>query len=234
MQERVMLPLVMLVVVVHMLGAGSGDYKTDVERIDYSNDTATASVRGPQVFGLYSRAATGNVSFGYFAGGVGIPPGERSSVDRIDYSNDSATSVAKGPLNTARMLVSATGNQDFGYVGGGSLQQTNAPKSTVDRIDYSNDTATASPKGPLSVVRRETGATGNASFGYFGGGYNAVPGSNNWLSTIDRIDYSNDTATASPKRTIKFELEDLGVQQVIVLLVILVVVKEIIMKIYQH
>ena len=181
------------------VGGGSGDYKTDVERIDYSNDTATASVRGPQVFGLYSRAATGNVSFGYFAGGVGIPPGERSSVDRIDYSNDSATSVAKGPLNTARMLVSATGNQDFGYVGGGSPQQTNAPKSTVDRIDYSNDTATASPKGPLSVVRRETGATGNASFGYFGGGYNAVPGSNNWLSTIDRIDYSNDTATASPK-----------------------------------
>ena len=181
------------------VGGGSGEYRTDVERIDYSNDTATASVRGPLVFGFYLRAATGNASFGYFAGGVGIPPGERSSVDRIDYSNDSATSVEKGPLNTARMQVAATGNQDFGYVGGGSPQQTNAPVSTVDRIDYSNDTATASPKGPFSVVRRETGATGNASFGYFGGGYNTVPGGNNWLSSIERIDYSNDTATASPK-----------------------------------
>ena len=30
---------------------------------------------------------------------------------------------------------------------------TPAVISTVDRIDYSNDTATASPKGPLSVAR---------------------------------------------------------------------------------
>ena len=34
-----------------------------------------------------------------------------------------------------------------GYFGGGDT------KSVVDRIDYSNDTATASPKGPLSVNR---------------------------------------------------------------------------------
>ena len=39
----------------------------------------------------------------------------------------------------------------------------------------------------------ELAATGNASFGYFGGG---DPGA---ISRIDRIDYSNDTATASPK-----------------------------------
>ena len=40
----------------------------------------------------------------------------------------------------------------------------------VDRIDYSNDTATAAVKGPLSAARRYMGATGNADFGYFGGG----------------------------------------------------------------
>ena len=45
-----------------------------------------------------------------------------------------------------------------------------AAASSVDRIDYSNDTATASAKGPLSVARSALGATGNASFGYFGGG----------------------------------------------------------------
>ena len=38
----------------------------------------------------------------------------------------------------------ATGNQDFGYFGGG------ASLSTIDRVDYSNDTANASPKGPLT------------------------------------------------------------------------------------
>ncbi len=75
---------------------------------------------------------------------------------------------------------------ETGYFGGGGTV------STVDRIDYSNDTATASPKGPLSLARRGLGATGSASFGYFGGG--GVPA---LVSTVDRIDYSNDTATAS-------------------------------------
>ena len=42
---------------------------------------------------------------------------------------------------------------NFGYFGGG------APFSTVDRIDYANDTATASVRGPLSVVRSSLSAT---------------------------------------------------------------------------
>ena len=42
--------------------------------------------------------------------------------------------------------------------------------SVVDRIDYGNDTATASPKGPLNVTDvYEAGmqtATGNADYSY--------------------------------------------------------------------
>ena len=41
----------------------------------------------------------------------------------------------------------------------------------VDRIDYSNDTATASPKGNLSVARGYVASTGNNDFGYTGGEY---------------------------------------------------------------
>ena len=78
----------------------------------------------------------------------------------------------------------------FGYFGGGG---PSPKRSTVDRIDYSNDTATAAAKGPLTISRYFPGATGNASFGYFGGGN---PSS---VSTVERIDYSNDTATAPPK-----------------------------------
>jgi len=82
----------------------------------------------------------------------------------------------------------------FGYFGGGVLgSPTYASISTVDRVDYSNDTATAAPKGLLSVARSSLTATGNASFGYFAGG---TPGDK---STVDRIDYSNDTATAVAK-----------------------------------
>ena len=53
----------------------------------------------------------------------------------------------------------------FGYFGGGYFLLL---KSTVDRIDYSNDTATATAKGPLSQVRYSgTGATGNSKFWIF-------------------------------------------------------------------
>ena len=48
----------------------------------------------------------------------------------------------------------------------------------------------------MSVARGQFAATGNADFGYFGAGYDDNP---NRVSTVDRIDYSNDTATASPK-----------------------------------
>ena len=88
-----------------------------VDRIDYSNDTATASPKGPLSLARYGLAATGNTSFGYFGGGA--PGTGKTSVDRIDYSNDTATAVAKGPLSAARRSMAATGNQSFGYFGGG-------------------------------------------------------------------------------------------------------------------
>ena len=42
--------------------------------------------------------------------------------------------------------------------------------STINRIDYSNDTATAVAKGPLSAGKNGAAGQGNADFGYFGGG----------------------------------------------------------------
>ena len=49
---------------------------------------------------------------------------------------------------------------DFGYFGGGF-----STSSTVNRIDYSNDTPTASVRGPLSVTRYGMGATSAAANG---------------------------------------------------------------------
>ena len=167
-----------------------------VQRINYANDTATAVTVGPLSNENYGGAgATGTANFGYFGGGYVAGPTLYTTVNRIDYSNDTATAAVKGPLSAARSYVSATGNKSFGYFGGGHWPGL----STVDRIDYSNDTATASPKGPLSIARQGTASTGNADFGYFGGGMGStVPGSN-ISSRVDRIDYSNDTATAAVK-----------------------------------
>ena len=54
--------------------------------------------------------------------------------------------------------MTATGNASFGYFGGGYPN-----KSSVDRIDYSNDTATASAKGPLSLGRHALAASSAAA-----------------------------------------------------------------------
>ena len=137
---------------------GGGQPSTStVDRIDYSNDTATASPKGPLSAAKRYLAATGNSSFGYFGGGTSPA---RSTVDRIDYSNDTATASPKGPLSAARAYLAATGNSSFGYFGGGV-----PTVSTVDRIDYSNDTATASVRGPLSVAIFGSGATSAAANG---------------------------------------------------------------------
>ena len=81
------------------------------------------------------------------------------------------------------------GNDTDGWFGGGSP----GPYSTVDRITYATDTATASVRGPLSLARNSLAAAGNTTDGWFGGGFGGFP----VKSTVDRITYATDTATAS-------------------------------------
>ena len=72
---------------------------------------------------------------------------------------------------------------------GGGYAPT-ASRSTVDRITYATDTATASVRGPLSLARYALAAAGNTTNGWWGGG-------NGPVSTVQRITYATDTATAS-------------------------------------
>jgi coproporphyrinogen III oxidase len=57
------------------------------------------------------------------------------------------------------------------WFGGGF---TSTPVSTVDRITFSNDTATASVRGPLSLARRYLAASGNTTDAWFGGGLTSM------------------------------------------------------------
>ena len=177
----------------YFAGGMLGTQKSTVERIDYSNDTAAASVKGPLNSSVFFLGAVGNSTHGYCAGGRN--PTYIASVDRIDYSNDTAAATPKGPLTTTRaMMASSSGSSyfgSFGYFVGGD--DGSADVSTVDRIDYVNDTASASPKGPLNAARKYLAGTGNQTFGYFAGG---SPGS---LATVERISYAQDSAAATPK-----------------------------------
>ena len=186
------------------LGTSPITVSATVYRIDFSNDLATATPRGPLSLARYGLAATGNSNYGWFGGGyypaplLADPP-YLSTVDRIDFSNDSSTSPIRGPLSLARVYSAATGNSNYGWFGGGTYYPYGGGPipftSSVDRIDFSNDASTASPRGSLSLARYGSAATGNSNYGWFGGGF---PGPGQ-LSTVDRIDFSNDLATASPR-----------------------------------
>jgi hypothetical protein len=172
---------------------------TTVDRIDFSNDSpTTAGVRGPLSLVRQTLAAVGNASYGWFGGGYTTPGATSTSfVDRIDYSNDSpASAIPRGPLSSARPWLSAVGNANYGWFAGGG-----AGVSRIDRIDYSNDAASAAVRGPLSVSRTfNQGAAGNTNYGWFSGGaYFGTPSPTQY-STVNRIDFSNDSPTAASPR----------------------------------
>ena len=79
-----------------------------------------------------------------------------------------------------------------GWYGGG---RTPSVVSTVQRITFATDTATASVRGPLSLITSQFAATSDLTYGWFGGGY-TQPGQ---TSTIQRITFATDTATASAR-----------------------------------
>jgi len=184
--------------------APNGEFQSNIDRLDFANDSVAASIRGPLTISTNSRAATGNTNYGWFAGGSVAGPGtpayiSTTSVERIDYANDLVSSTRRGNLAVGRGDPAATGNADYGWFGGG-YSSTPSPfvtnlKSRIDRITYSNDSpAAASPRSPLSFARHSHSASGNAAYGWFSGGYTS---SGARVSSVDRMEYTNDTVTTS-------------------------------------
>lgn len=159
---------------------------SNVDRMTYATDTATASARGPLSSGRYTLASVGNSNYGWAV--AGYKSGTLSTIDRIDYSNDTATASVRGPLNASKYQTAGSSDgTTYGWIGGGSPNT-----SAVARIDYSNDTGTATARGPLTVARGGLSSTGNRDYGYYTGG-------NPPNTTVDRITYANDTTTSSAR-----------------------------------
>ena len=147
----------------------------------------------------FTASPPGGPTAGWFGAGYSSTFATRiSTVQRITFATDTATASVRGPLSLAKQGPAATGNTTYGWFGGGKNPAAGNGQSTIDRITYSTDTATASVRGPLSSNRYNLAATGNTTNGWFGGGYQypnpAAPGDR---STVDRITYATDTATAS-------------------------------------
>jgi hypothetical protein len=134
---------------------------TVIDRLDYSNDTATAITRGNTGSSGGYKSAVGNASYGYFTGGYPV----HSIVTRLDYSNDTDNASPKGPLTRVKLQTGGTGDRSFGYIAGGYPSPGGGYLSDIDRIDYSNDTATALSRANVEGRRRigAASATENAN-----------------------------------------------------------------------
>ena len=167
-----------------------------VDRITFATDTATATVRGPLNAPAFLFTGTGNTTDGWFGGGY-VNSVRASSTNRITYSTDTATTSARGPLATTSIgLASTSDNTTYGWFGAG---YNGTDLSSISRITYGSDTVTATSRGPLSSARYCLYGIGTSSYGWFGGGISITTSPSGTKSTIDRIDYANDTATASAR-----------------------------------
>ena len=137
---------------------GGGAAGSSVQRITYATDTATPSPRGPLSSGIRGEGAAGNTTDSWWAGGR-LPGGGSSvsRVDRITYATDTTTATTRGPLNNIRVTITAAGGTTDGWHTGGQTGNTPGDVSTVERITYATDTATASVRGPLSLATAGTG-----------------------------------------------------------------------------
>ena len=133
----------------------TGSTVSIINRITYATDTATASVKGPlNIATSFLSASTDGTTYGWFGGG----DGPYSVVQRITYANDTATASLRGPLSSSRYGISATGDSTYGWFGGGRNPAAPGVVTTIDRITYATDTATASIRGPLNTQTTLSGA----------------------------------------------------------------------------
>ena len=105
---------------------------TTVDRIDYSNDTATAEYKSSTTAATYlSNGAASNNTHAYFTGGF-TGSANISNVERMSFTNGSTMPVPKGPLVYSRRAHFGVSNLNFAYNGGG--YGTAPSNAKIDRI----------------------------------------------------------------------------------------------------
>ena len=171
----------------------SSKFKSTVDRLDFSNETASAPGNN-FLFERNEATALSSSSYGYFAGGQAQSIPYTCTIDRLDFSNET-TSTPGNDLLKARRQLGAVSSSSYGYFGGGSSPNSSPPPSilalcTIDRLDFSNETVSL-PGNDLPQINYNFAAVSNSNYGYLGGGFD--PGGR--TCTINRLDFSNETVS---------------------------------------
>jgi hypothetical protein len=181
---------------------------SNIERIEYSNDTNSPLNRGN-----LSELKSGGSAFktretGWFVGGRDTST-IKSSTERIIYSTDTGVTSTRGSLSQTRQGISAVENDEYGWTGGGVFPGSPAPTyySIVDRMIFSSDTELFTVRGPLTRGIASHSSFCNNDYGWFGGGQDINPGS---YTTIVRMTFNNDTVTASVRGSLLTRISSAG------------------------
>ena len=180
--------------VVSNYGYLSGGYTpsaiSDVERIDYSNDTISDSVKSLTVgyAGPTGSKNLGDGSDNYIYGGFPSPV-NGSRISRFSYTNETFQNSPQN-LPTDVGYMAQTSNSEYAFLGGGqSNAQSPTTINTVYRMSFSDETLSA-PGTNLTSSKRGGVGFSNISFGYYANGFDP---SNINTCNIDRLTFSDGT-----------------------------------------
>jgi len=169
----------------HQVPSGPID-RSIVARLDFTNDSW---IDTPTIM-TYLTHRIGTVynhNYGYIAGGENPSANDYSYIDRFDFGTESINlltatlSQGRERLNTGRLRDNAL---NYGYFMGGY-----AASCTVDRLDMTTESASASTGMPIANNFCRGYSDDNANLGYYGGG--VVP--SGYQSDIIRFDFSTET-----------------------------------------
>lgn len=174
----------------------TGPATTTVYRVDFSNDTVVPSVRGPAL--STASAAAGNKDYGWF---LGYATSTQTLIYRIEYKNDFATASTRGATTAGRYGASSGGNKDYGYIAKAykGAYPSSGGLTTVQRITYSNDLASTTSVGNLNSDSFRGAVTGNITYLWWMGGNTGASSAGPMTSNIDRLTFSSDLSSASPR-----------------------------------
>lgn len=183
-----------------------GSSRSLIQRIEYATDTGTASSRSNMSRASLRNASSANhgtiMTQGWFIGGSSPAVATASRVERLEFATDTTNPTTRGSLATASDALTGSGNSTYIWVNGGWDQPSAQFISLIQRITLAADTATSTTRGNMDIASNPSAvnssyfhrAVGNANYQWVMGLRGAVvPGS---ATSIQRIDYGNDTATA--------------------------------------
>ena len=181
---------------------GGATGSTAVDRIDWANDTVTASPRGTNRSSSSNGGGLSNLTHGWFSGGyIG---GGQSTVDRITYASDLSGGSARANCpQSSNGRPGGFSNTTYGYWGPGMNGNGGDASSAVTRVDFANDlTAPANRTNTASPYIAHTGGASDFStYGWMlGGNFGGAGGVSgpSW-SSVYRLTYASDTSALSTR-----------------------------------